>query len=399
MLSKAEVAKSAMVTSNMRLVVSIARRYGGRGLDVTDLVQEGTMGLMRAVEKFDPERGFKLSTYATWWIKQSVMRALADSSRTIRLPVHVHDQINAIHKATSELSTELGRAPTDAQLAGRLDLTIERPRPPLAHSMTMSMDAQLGAGKGKGSSAGGGGGGERALSLGDVISDDGMRPEDAAGMGTCARRSTARSARSRAASRRYCACAASGRQAAHRGDRRHVRGHARARAPDRGARAHKLRRPSTPVAARLAETSERLCRRPRDERRASLGGRVKGAAHTTTQRTRTHTRLNPIRSCDAPIAAHARGGGAAEKERRFFVQTGDFFSSPAATCYSVLHPRRPPRLAHLSIHTRGARLVGPLYDRRASAPRARRAAGGPRAALGRNRRQIWLLYPTGVVAH
>merc|ERR1712226_1215321 len=95
-------AKSALTESNLRLVISIAKRF-------QDRCQEGTLGLTRACEKFDPERGFRFSTYATWWIKQSILRAIADQSRTIRLPVHIHDQLNAIRKADRELKIDLGR--------------------------------------------------------------------------------------------------------------------------------------------------------------------------------------------------------------------------------------------------------------------------------------------------
>jgi RNA polymerase primary sigma factor len=124
MLQKASDAKTSMVNANLRLAVSIAKRYSHRGLTLSDLVQEGTFGLMKATERFDPDKGFKFSTYATWWIKQSIMRAIADQSRTIRLPVHVHELLNGINRATRELSLEYGRSPTDEELAVHLQVII-----------------------------------------------------------------------------------------------------------------------------------------------------------------------------------------------------------------------------------------------------------------------------------
>merc|ERR1719310_1822410 len=108
-------AKTALTESNIRLVVSITKRYQNRGMAFQDLAQEGILGLTRACEKFDPERGFRFSTYATWWIKQSIMRAIADQGRTIRLPVHIHDQLSAVRKAERELKYNLGRPPTAAE--------------------------------------------------------------------------------------------------------------------------------------------------------------------------------------------------------------------------------------------------------------------------------------------
>ena len=123
-----EDARRHLSEANLRLVVSVAKRYAGRGLPFLDLIQEGNLGLMKAAEKFEPERGFKFSTYATWWIRQSITRAIADQGRTIRIPVHLVESINRVKKMSGELLRKNGREPTPEMIAVRLDMEPERVR-------------------------------------------------------------------------------------------------------------------------------------------------------------------------------------------------------------------------------------------------------------------------------
>ncbi len=123
---RGEDAHASLVQSNLRLVVAISRRYAGRGMALLDLIQEGNVGLMRAVERFDYRRGFKFSTYATWWIRQAISRAIADQGRTIRMPIHVLDAVNKLTRAKRELTQQLSRDPTDDELAEELDLDVTR---------------------------------------------------------------------------------------------------------------------------------------------------------------------------------------------------------------------------------------------------------------------------------
>jgi RNA polymerase primary sigma factor len=138
-------AREQMIKANLRLVVKIARDYDGIGLPLLDLISEGNIGLMKAVERFDPKKGGKLSTYGSWWIKQSIKRALANQSKTIRLPVHLVDKISKMRRVAMKLQEELGREPTDEELADELDMTAARVRQMrLAAIRPASLDAPIG---------------------------------------------------------------------------------------------------------------------------------------------------------------------------------------------------------------------------------------------------------------
>ncbi|OON88262.1 hypothetical protein BXO88_00210 [Oribacterium sp. C9] len=138
-------AKSRLIESNLRLVVSVAKHYVGRGMNFLDLIQEGNLGLMHGIEKFDPDKGFKLSTYVTWWIKQSIIRSLADHSRTIRVPVHVVELINKTKRISREMSLELGHEPSLEELAERMNLTAERIAEILSYDNGLtSLDSKVG---------------------------------------------------------------------------------------------------------------------------------------------------------------------------------------------------------------------------------------------------------------